>query len=126
MLPMPKTELYLTEHCGWGVKALEPIPRGAFIVEYAGKPSLLLPEPPLVVFVLISSPSGHFGSSDSFDTGEVVDDQECRRRMAQAKDNGQKDFYMMELAPGLIIDARLKCAPAAPSSCSCNSTPSTH
>lgn len=38
--------------------------------------------------------------------GEVVDDIECKRRMAAAKEAGQRHFYMMELAPGLIIDAR--------------------
>ncbi|CAL8463009.1 g2543 [Coccomyxa elongata] len=74
-LPMPKTELFLTENRGWGVKAAEHIPRGTFIVEYAG---------------------------------EVIEDQECRRRMAQAKETGLQHFYMMELAPGLIIDARNK------------------
>ncbi|BDA47993.1 probable histone-lysine N-methyltransferase, H3 lysine-36 and H4 lysine-20 specific isoform at N-terminal half [Coccomyxa sp. Obi] len=74
-LPMPKTELFLTENRGWGVKAAEHIPRGTFIVEYAG---------------------------------EVIEEQECRRRMAQAKETGLQHFYMMELAPGLIIDARNK------------------
>lgn len=29
--------------------------------------------------------------------------------MAQAKETGLQHFYMMELAPGLIIDARNKC-----------------
>ncbi|KAK9907625.1 hypothetical protein WJX75_007200 [Coccomyxa subellipsoidea] len=75
LLPVPKTELFLTDNRGWGVKAAEQIPRGTFIVEYAG---------------------------------EVIEDHECRRRMAQAKENGQQHFYMMELAPGLIIDARNK------------------
>lgn len=32
--------------------------------------------------------------------------------MAQAKDTGFQHFYMMELAPGLIIDARNKCVHA--------------
>lgn len=39
-LSMPKTELFLTENRGWGVKAAEHIPRGTFIVEYAGSLSL--------------------------------------------------------------------------------------
>ncbi len=40
-LPMPKTELFLTDNRGWGVKAAEHIPRGTFIVEYAGSSHLL-------------------------------------------------------------------------------------
>lgn len=36
MLQLPKMDLFLTENRGWGVKAAAPIPKGAFIVEYAG------------------------------------------------------------------------------------------
>ena len=43
-------------------------------------------------------------------TGEVVDDAESKRRMAEAKASGDHNFYMMEMGPGLIIDARTKCA----------------
>lgn len=32
-----RLEVYLTENRGWGVKALEPIPCGTFICEYAGE-----------------------------------------------------------------------------------------
>ena len=39
MLQLPKMDLFLTENRGWGVKAAAPIPKGTFIVEYAG-PSL--------------------------------------------------------------------------------------
>ncbi len=42
--------------------------------------------------------------------GEVVDDAESKRRMAEAKASGDHNFYMMEMGPGLIIDARTKCA----------------
>ena len=42
--------------------------------------------------------------------GEVVDDAESKRRMAEAKASGEHNFYMMEMAPGLIIDARTKWA----------------
>ncbi len=76
-LPSPAMELFLTPDRGWGVAAGAPIPRGTFIVEYAG---------------------------------EVVEEPECRARMAAAKAAGQPHFYMMELAPGLIIDACHKCA----------------
>jgi len=41
-------------------------------------------------------------------TGEVVDDVERNRRMAEAKASGEHNFYMMEMGPGLIIDARTK------------------
>jgi len=41
-------------------------------------------------------------------TGEVVDDVERNRRMAEAKFSGEHNFYMMEMGPGLIIDARTK------------------
>ena len=36
MLQLPKMDLILTENRGWGVKAAAPIPKGTFIVEYAG------------------------------------------------------------------------------------------
>jgi SET domain-containing protein len=39
MLQLPKMDLFLTENRGWGVKAAAPIPKGAFIVEYAGVPA---------------------------------------------------------------------------------------
>ena len=41
-----------------------------------------------------------------------MDDAESKRRMAEAKASGEHNFYMMEMAPGLIIDARTKWAPA--------------
>ena len=43
-----------------------------------------------------------------------MDDAESKRRMAEAKASGEHNFYMMEMAPGLIIDARTKCALAPP------------
>ena len=42
MLQLPKMDLFQTENRGWGVKAAAPIPKGAFIVEYAGVPAALL------------------------------------------------------------------------------------
>ena len=41
MLQLPRMDLFLTENRGWGVRAAAPIPRGAYIVEYAGAPMLL-------------------------------------------------------------------------------------
>jgi len=40
--------------------------------------------------------------------GEVVDENEMRARMEAAKQRQEPHFYMMEMAPGLIIDARRK------------------
>ena len=42
MLQLPKMDLFLTENRGWGVRAAAPVPRGTFIVEYAGGPSALI------------------------------------------------------------------------------------
>lgn len=42
MLQLPKMDLFLTENRGWGVKAAAPIPRGSFIVEYAGALSTVM------------------------------------------------------------------------------------
>jgi hypothetical protein len=39
---------------------------------------------------------------------QVIDDKECGRRAEEAKARGEPHFYMMEMAPGLIIDARSK------------------
>ena len=36
-LQSPKVEVFLTRDRGWGVKAAEPVVKGSFIVEYAGK-----------------------------------------------------------------------------------------
>ena len=36
-LSSPKVDVFLTSNRGWGVRAAEPIPKGTFIVEYAGE-----------------------------------------------------------------------------------------
>ena len=38
----------------------------------------------------------------------MITDNVCEQRMQIAKQTGAPHFYMMELAPGLIIDARTK------------------
>lgn len=38
----------------------------------------------------------------------MITDSVCEQRMQIAKQTGEPHFYMMELAPGLIIDARSK------------------
>ncbi|KAK9830440.1 hypothetical protein WJX72_011758 [[Myrmecia] bisecta] len=40
--------------------------------------------------------------------GEIISEVECQSRMAEAKAKGEPHFYMMELGPSLIIDAREK------------------
>eukprot|EP00884_Botryococcus_braunii_P021638 jgi/Botrbrau1/8158/Bobra.357_2s0006.1 len=40
--------------------------------------------------------------------GEVIDIKECQARMRAANEAGEPHFYMMELGPGLVIDARKK------------------
>ena len=40
--------------------------------------------------------------------GEVISTQDSAQRMATAAANGVRDFYVMELQPGLVIDARTK------------------
>lgn len=74
-LECPSMEVFLTRDKGWGVRSKEFIPRGRYVVEYAG---------------------------------EVVDENEMRARMEAAKQRQEPHFYMMEMAPGLIIDARPK------------------
>lgn len=39
---------------------------------------------------------------------QVIDQGELQRRMDAARDSGEQHFYIMELAPGLYIDAKKK------------------
>jgi hypothetical protein len=75
LLRPPPVEVFLTRDRGHGVRAIAPLPKGAFVVEYAG---------------------------------EVIDQAELSARMDAARDSGEQHFYIMELAPGLFIDARRK------------------
>jgi hypothetical protein len=73
LLDPPPVEAFLTSNNrGHGVRAVRPIRRGSFVVEYAG---------------------------------EVIDAPEMRRRMEAQRRLGQHHFYIMELGPGLFIDA---------------------
>ncbi|KAH7474527.1 Histone-lysine N-methyltransferase ASHH3 [Phytophthora ramorum] len=40
--------------------------------------------------------------------GEVIDDRECERRMIKYRDNGETNFYMMELEKNIVIDAKYR------------------
>ncbi len=65
MLQLPKMDLFLTGNRGWGVKAAAPIPRGAFIVEYAGAlpyPAALLSPPHALDRVLSPTTQMSLGS----------------------------------------------------------------
>jgi hypothetical protein len=39
---------------------------------------------------------------------QVIDQAELSRRMDAARDSGEQHFYIMEMGPGLFIDARKK------------------
>eukprot|EP00798_Chlamydomonas_sp_ICE-L_P026932 gene26932-4554_t len=71
----PPMEAFPTEGRGYGVRALQPVARGSFLIEYAG---------------------------------EVIDSVELERRMLDARVTGEPHYYIMELEPGLFIDARKK------------------
>ena len=38
--------------------------------------------------------------------GEMLDDAACEQRMWEARARGEQNFYMMQVTPNLIIDAR--------------------
>ncbi|KAL3671523.1 hypothetical protein V7S43_003443 [Phytophthora oleae] len=40
--------------------------------------------------------------------GEVIDDEECERRLIKYRDNGEVNFYMMELEKNIVIDAKYR------------------
>mmetsp|Transcript_36976 Transcript_36976/g.93364 ORF Transcript_36976/g.93364 Transcript_36976/m.93364 type:complete len:1482 (-) Transcript_36976:452-4897(-) len=77
--PLPKLRVFHTGGArGWGVRAGQPIKRGTFIAEYVG---------------------------EVINWGEVTRRLDSLRRSSGAASNG---FYLMELEPGLYIDAREK------------------
>eukprot|EP00193_Tetraselmis_chui_P000790 CAMPEP_0177759228 /NCGR_PEP_ID=MMETSP0491_2-20121128/4620_1 /TAXON_ID=63592 /ORGANISM="Tetraselmis chuii, Strain PLY429" /LENGTH=1426 /DNA_ID=CAMNT_0019275043 /DNA_START=230 /DNA_END=4510 /DNA_ORIENTATION=- len=76
--PVPKLRVFHTGNRGWGVSSVAGLTRGTFICEYVG---------------------------------EVVDWQECTRRLdegRQSENGSDVGHYIMELEPGLYIDAREK------------------
>ena len=91
------------------------------------KPFHKLSMPPMDVFLTESKgwgvrasqflPAGSFVAEY---TGEVIDQEEMARRMEEARSQGLPHFYMMEMSPGLIIDARLKGNIARLLNSSCN------
>lgn len=48
------------------------------------------------------------GAWENGTAGEVISTLECQRRMRAASEAGEPHFYMMELGPNQVIDARKK------------------
>jgi hypothetical protein len=81
----------------------------------ANRPFHLLPLPPMEVFLTSDKgwgvraaapiPRGTFVCEYA---GEVIDDAEVARRVEDARQKREPHFYMMEMGPGLVIDARDK------------------
>ena len=40
--------------------------------------------------------------------GEVIDDQECTRRLAESKKNGLENFYLFQISNNCVVDAQFK------------------
>ena len=81
----------------------------------SNKPFHLLKPPPLDVFLTVNRGHGvrvteglGGGRFVVEYAGEVIDQAELSRRMDAARDSGQQHFYIMEMSPGLFIDARRK------------------
>jgi len=125
-------EIFLTtNNRGHGVRAARPIARGEFVVEYAGgreaasaRPCfwgdgvLQVPFSELLTvcalrnfFLTFASPNPSTSNPQTptpnikHRPGEVIDGDEMRRRMDEQRVRGQHHFYIMELGPGLFIDA---------------------
>lgn len=68
----PKMVAYRTSYRGWGLKTLEPIKKGQFVIEYVG---------------------------------ELIDEEEFRRRMTRKHEIRDENFYFLTLDKDRIIDA---------------------
>ena len=44
-------------------------------------------------------------------TGEIIDDVACEQRLWEDKKRGEDNFYLMEISPSQVIDARHKARP---------------
>ena len=127
-LASPTMEVFLTPDKGWGVRAAAFIPRGSFIVEYAGEVSggaglgRLLGDwkgrQTAAVLSFACLVWGCISIAEDFNERlptalpftalsppvparhQVIDDKECARRAEEAKARSEPHFYMMEMAPG--------------------------
>ncbi len=95
LLPCPKLEVFRTDHCGFGLRTCEDINRGAFVAEYLG-------------YEVLHGEKQTSVLKTTYPHREVIDMAEYRRRLATAKHSNTRDFYMMALGPGRIIDAARK------------------
>ncbi|KAH9519061.1 Histone-lysine N-methyltransferase nsd2 [Bulinus truncatus] len=68
----PECEPFKSETRGWGLRCLEDIKKGQFVLEYVG---------------------------------DVIDEEECKRRIEQAHEDNITNFYMLTMDKNRIIDA---------------------
>ncbi|XP_014272236.1 histone-lysine N-methyltransferase NSD3 isoform X1 [Halyomorpha halys] len=68
----PNLTPYKTETRGWGLKTLDPIPKGGFIIEYVG---------------------------------EMIDEEEYRKRLATMQQNKDENFYFLTIDKDRMLDA---------------------
>lgn len=68
----PNLVPYKTQTRGWGLKTLDPIPKGGFIIEYVG---------------------------------EMIDEEEYRKRMATMQQNKDENFYFLTIDKDRMLDA---------------------
>lgn len=67
-----KTKPFKTPDAGWGLRSIEPIKKGEFVVEYVG---------------------------------ELIDEEECQRRLTKMNEENQTNFYFLTIDKDKIIDA---------------------
>ena len=84
-------------------------------VRCSNRPFHQLKHPPMEVFLTENKGWGvralssiRYGTFIAEYVGEIIDEYEMRLRMEAARQQGEPHFYMMELSPGLVIDARSK------------------
>uniref|UniRef100_A0A2C9JRL9 Histone-lysine N-methyltransferase n=1 Tax=Biomphalaria glabrata TaxID=6526 RepID=A0A2C9JRL9_BIOGL len=68
----PECEPFKSESRGWGLRCLEDIKKGQFVLEYVG---------------------------------DLIDEEECKRRIEQAHEDNITNFYMLTMDKNRIIDA---------------------
>ncbi|RUS83107.1 hypothetical protein EGW08_009139 [Elysia chlorotica] len=67
-----EAEPFKCENRGWGLRCMQDIKKGQFVIEYVG---------------------------------DLIDEEECRKRIEQAHDDNITNFYMLTLDKNRIIDA---------------------
>ena len=79
----------------------------------SNRPFQYLPQPKVKVQLTENRGYGLFLQQDVFAgdfiveyMGEIIDDEECSRRLLACKDKNEPNFYLMEITPSQIIDAR--------------------